>query len=440
MGIFTAKGHVVLPGHKEETKNKQPLIYSLKAEEKVYLPLVNPRGLPNQVLVKVGDTIKKGQKVMLRTDFYVPLYAPVSGVVLENEKRYNAVTGRPTDHLVIAANGSKEVAKNQFLKGDYQKATRQEVIEAIKEAGIVGLGGAGFPTFIKYQTDKPIECVLINGVECEPYLTTDYLAMKEYVHKVVVGTDMLVKAGDAPRAIIAIKVKKEPLPELYKEALIDFPHITLVEVPDLYPMGWEKRLVKEVFNRTYEKLPIECGVIINNSQTAIAVFDALTNGQPITEKLITVAGDGVVNPTNILVPVGLPVCEIIAACGGYLGDEITLIAGGPMTGKPISNDDFVIQTAMNGLTVLKPLKHSAQFVDCLRCGDCTAHCPAHLQPVEIKRALDRRDFDHLEKLRPFDCVECGICSYVCPSKLEITDAVRRAKTMLQFHLNRKAKK
>lgn len=440
MGIFTAKGHVALPGHKEETKHKEPLIYSLKAKEKVYLPLVNPRGVPNQVLVKVGDTVKKGEKVMLRTDFYVPIYAPISGVVLANEKRYNAVTGRLTDHLVIEANQSKAEAKHQFLKGNYQEATREEVIAAIKEAGIVGLGGAGFPTFIKYQTDKPIECVLINGVECEPYLTTDYLAMKEQVAKVIEGTEILLKAGNAQKAIIAIKVKKEPLPELYNEALLDHPNITLLEVPDLYPMGWEKRLVKQVFNRTYEKLPIECGIIINNAQTAIAVYDALVEGKPITEKLITVSGDGVLEPNNVLVPIGVPVSEIIATCGGYDGEEVTLIAGGPMTGKAISNDDFVIQTAMNGLTVLKPLKHSEQFVDCLRCGECTAHCPAGLQPVEIKRALDRRDFEHLEKLHPFDCVECGICSYVCPSKLEITDAVKRAKTMLSFQLNKKGKK
>lgn len=440
MGIFSSKGHIHLQGHKEETKHKEALVYQVNAQEKVYLPLVSPRGTPNTVLVSVGAKVKKGEKVMVRTDFYVPIFAPISGRVVANEKRYNSVIGRPTDHLVIESDGLQLEAENKFLSAANLQSTRADIISAIKEAGIVGLGGAGFPTFIKYETDKPIEYVLINGVECEPYLTTDYQFMRDYVDKVVQGAALLLRAAAANKGVIAIKVHKEPLPELYQAALVNYPQIKLVEVPDLYPMGWEKTLIKQVFKREYENLPAECGVIVNNAQTAAAVYDALVNGNPITDKLITVAGDGVNNPSNVNVPVGIPLANIVATCGGYVGEEVTLICGGPMTGKPIANDSFVLQSAMGGFTILKPLKHAAQFAECLRCGECTLHCPANLQPVEIKRALDRKDYDALEKLNTMKCVECGLCSFVCPSKIEISDAVKRAKTMLRFQQGLKAKK
>ena len=199
-------------------------------------------------------------------------------------------------------------------------------------------------------------------------------------------------------------------------------------VPDVYPMGWERVLVREILHKEYGMLPAEAGAIVDNATTAIAMARAFRLGEPIVRKTITVSGDGVKNPMNVSVPVGMPVNEIIEACGGYTCDSVRLIAGGPMMGKTILNDQFVIDRAMNALTIFKHVEDDA--IECLRCGRCSDHCPSGLQPVRIAAAVKANDVDEMIKRGASSCIECGLCTYVCPSHINVTENVRKAKRVI----------
>ncbi len=437
MNIFGSRGSRHIKGHKNLTNQSEVVNFPDVAGLKVYFPTVAPNNSKNELLVKEGDEVKVGTVLMKRTDCDIPIFSSVSGKVVGTERRHNCAAGRPSDHLIIESDGKSLRDEESLTKLDFEKATSEEIIEAIQHAGIVGLGGAGFPTFRKYAgLNCEIESILINGVECEPYLTSDYLFMVEHADEVVKGAELLRRAANAKEAVIAFKVKKDPLPELFEEAIKDFPHVRFVEVPDKYPMGWERTLVKEVFKKKYDWLPSQCGLVVNNSTTAAMVYRALIKGRPITHRIVTVSGDAIKQPMNILAPVGVSASELIEQAGGYIGEEVILQAGGPMTSKAQRTDQFAIQAQMNGLVVLKPLDIKKWAVECLRCGECIIHCPADLQPIEIKLALDAKDWDRLEDLNALDCCDCGLCSWVCPSKVEVSDATSRAKTMLKFQQSR----
>lgn len=438
MKIFSSVGKKHINGHKELTNAQEIRILPDGEVKKIYLPIVGPNGVEMELLVKEGDSVQVGTRVALRKDMYVPLYAPVSGTVVGKEMRYAPGPGRNVNHLVIENDGKNTKLANALIVVNPETASAQDIVNAIKEAGMVGLGGAGFPTFIKYNNAKGIESVLINGVECEPYLTTDYFTMQNDGEYLIRGAELLQKASGAKEIVIAYKVHKYAVREALTKLIADKPHIRLVEVPDAYPMGWEKLLISQVFKRSYEKLPSEAGVAVNNAQTAIAVGRALLLGEVLTHRLVTVSGDAVKTPGNILVPIGTPVDQIIAFADGYTQEEVSLLPGGPMTSKAALNDTFVVTPTLGGLTVIKP--YVSQEVACLRCGACTAHCPAFLQPIEIKLALEAKDNERMEKLNTMKCVECGLCSYVCPSKIEVADAVKRAKVMVRFNQAKNAPK
>lgn len=438
MKIFSSVEKKHINGHKELTNTQVIRILPDQDVKKIYLPIVGPNGVEMELFVKEGDQVQVGTKLAVRKDMYVPLYAPVSGVVLGKEMRYAPGPGRNVNHLVIENDGKNTKLANALKKLDPATASAQDIVSAIKEAGMVGLGGAGFPTFIKYNNAKGIESVLINGVECEPYLTTDYFAMQNEGEYLIKGAELLQKASGAKEIVIAYKVHKYAVREALEKLVAEKPYIRLVEVPDAYPMGWEKLLISTVFKRTYEKLPSEAGVAVNNAQTAIAVAHALLDGDVLTHRLITVSGNAVKEPANIVAQIGTPVNQIIQLAGGYTQEEVSLLPGGPMTSKAALSDDFVVTPTLGGLTVIKP--YVSHEVACLRCGACTAHCPAFLQPIEIKLALEAKDNERMEKLNTMRCVECGLCSYVCPSKIEVADAVKRAKVMVRFNQAKNAPK
>lgn len=438
MNIFSSKARLHLDSHKDLEAAKKLIILDEKKVPKVYIPAIAPNGTDADVLVKAGDRVLVGTKLVVRKDFYVPTYSPVSGTVVGIELYYHPGIGRPAKHLVIENDFKNEALAGALKPIDSVNATKDEITAAIKEAGIVGLGGAGFPTFIKYQNIKGIDYVLINAVECEPYLTTDYLASQIDVSDMLKGAELLRRAAGAKEAVIAFKVHKQAVKQALDANIGQYPFIRYVQVPDVYPMGWEKALIKQVFDREYEKLPAQCGVVVNNAQTAVAVAKALLEGKPMTHRLVSVNGDGVKNPGNILVLIGTPAQTIIEDLGGYAFEDINLLPGGPMTAKAAENDLFAIQPAMGGLTVLKA--NFVAEVGCLRCGNCTMHCPAYLQPVEIMDAIERKDEERLIKLDTMKCVECGLCSYVCPSKIDVAENVKRAKRYLKFQQARKALK
>lgn len=431
MKLFQSKGRRKLSGHKSISLERELRVLDPEKVEFVYFPLVAPNNAPLDVLVNEGAEVKVGTKIALRQQFSVPVFSSVSGTVVGKEKRYNVMTGRPCDHLVIK-NDFKMTKAEPLVKVELD-APKEEIVAAIKDAGIVGLGGASFPTWVKYNNVSGIHTVLINAVECEPYLTTDFVTCSMNAAKVVSGARYLQKAAGAEKVIIAIKVKKELACNCLREAATPYEDIEVREVPDRYPMGWEKTLVHEVFKKWYDKLPSEIGVIVNNSTTALAVHEALVEGSPIVSRIVTVSGDVLEDAGNIVVPVGVS-AETVLNEFNIANKEFVLLAGGPMTSNPAKDASFALVPCHGALTLLQKVEYEA--VECLRCGACTAHCPAGLQPVEILRAFEGRDYVRLEKLETLRCIDCGLCSYVCPSRIEVTDMMKKAKTILRVHQSR----
>ena len=438
MGLITSRGGLKIDGHKGMTKDLSiEKITDLKVVGKLYIPKIYAIGRELTFEVSVGDQIKVGQKIAYGGPFYVPVFSPVSGKIIAEELRYSASLGRPVSHLVIE-NDNKYVNAAKLPIIDFETASREEIIEHIKNAGIIGLGGAGFPTFVKYDKVKGLETLIINTVECEPYLTTDYHGVNSNMDSFVKGIQLLKRAANAKQVIVAIKKGKAELTNKIKQAVKNFDFIQVKEVPDLYPMGWERTLIKSIVKKEYKRLPSEIGIVVNNATTAIAVGEALIKGKPILSRIISVSGNGIKRPALVEVPIFTLAQNIINHLGGYSEDNVVLLAGGPMTSKAQMNDTFALERHHGALTIVKHIETTPSA--CSRCGKCTLNCPAGLQPVEIKIAMENKDLKRLEELKANDCVECGLCSYVCPSKLEVTEAVRKGKMQLKINEQLKAVK
>lgn len=424
MSILIGPMKLHLNGHKELTSYGE--VKNIVAGKKVYIPLL----ACTDILVNAGDYVKKGTMIAKRNDhFVVPIFSSVCGKVLgieEVELKHNP--GQRIDHLVVENDGCEDFER-PFEPLDAEKASVEELVTFMMNAGIVGCGGAGFPSYVKYRGAKGIHTLVINAVECEPFITADYRIMNNQVEDLLYGTKAMLKMSGAKEALIAIKTTKKDLIAKVNEALKGQDAMKVVEVPDMYPMGWERTLIYEIFKKRYDRLPGEIGVIVNNATTAISFAEALKQGKPIIEKLITVSGDGVKNPSNVRVPVGVSVAEIVEQIGGYAQDEVRVVAGGPMMGKTATSDEMVITTASNAITILKP--DPVDTIACLRCGRCNDHCPAGILPVRINNAEEAGDVKLLAKLRADQCIECGMCTYVCPSKIEVTEGVRRGKALLR---------
>lgn len=427
MAIFTGPMCQHLDGKKELTAH-EPVV-TLNPSEKVYIPLIHMNSTKFELHVNEGDHVKVGTKLATRNDnFIVPIFSSVSGVVGKVVNIMHPCL-KPQPHLEIICDGKNE-KEQSFAPIDYKKASREELIAFMKDAGIVGCGGAGFPAYIKYQGAKDCHTVLINGVECEPYITADANMMEKYTKELIIGASTMVKMAMAKEAIIAIKKTKVELIKHVREALNGVDNVRVVEVRDVYPMGWERTVVYEVFKKRYDRLPGEIGVIVSNATTAISFAQAMLEGTGITHKMVTFSGDAISKPANVWVPVGMQVGEIVKALGGYTAEDVLLIAGGPMMGKTVINDQFVISSYTNAITILKT--RPIDSVACLRCGSCTDHCPAGIQPVRIRQLEKAGDVDGLKSMDVMQCIECGLCTYVCPSKLDVTESVRRAKRRLQL--------
>lgn len=427
MSLFKGPMRMHIPGRKELTEHVD--VETLKWKEKVYIPLICGKSTDLEIFVKENDQVNVGTKLaQSKSPFIVPIYASVSGKVIGIEKRMHASL-KPVEHLVIENDGKYESVKS-FEPLDYEKASKEQLVEFMKEAGIIGLGGAGFPTYVKYQNVTGIHSVLINAVECEPFITADYKTIFLKKKELLTGMLAMKKMADAKRVVIAVKKTHPDLISCLKEIVQGYQDIDVVAVPDVYPMGWERVTIREVFKKEYNMLPKEVGVVVNNATTAVAFGEALLYGKPIVEKIVTVSGNAVKETKNVLVPIGICVSDIIKAVGGYTDENVKFIAGGPMMGKTVVNDQFVVDRFINALTVLK--SEPFQKVACLRCGKCSDNCPAGLQPVRIAQANKTKDKDVLKKLCVQDCVECGLCTYVCPSRLDVTENVRIAKRQLQL--------
>lgn len=414
-----------LSGHKDMSI-KQPIIDALEPEY-VYFPInVGNATYTNQV--QVGDHVLKGQVIQMRDGrFGHPVCSSVSGDVTAIKKMWHS-SGKMVEMLEIKNDFTETCAYGPSEVKDF---TREEIVKLVQSAGIVGLGGAGFPTFVKYMPQNNADLVIINAAECEPYITADYMQILTVADKLIRGIAYIMKANGATRGVIAIKKTKTKAIEALIKAIGNRSDIEVFLLTDEYPAGWEKYIVEHVTKKTYSALPREVGAVVNNVQTAIAVCEVVEENKPLIEKVITITGEGIKEPRNLKIKIGTKISTLIPKCGGYIDDleDAYFIAGGPMTGRAILFDDL-IATANVGSVIIKPKKIHENNPTCIGCGKCAEHCPAYLTPTAIKTAFVNHNINALASLNASKCVQCGLCSYVCPSRIEMTDFVRQGKEML----------
>ena len=414
-----------LNGHKHMSTN-QPILDFLDPDY-VYFPLTNGN-VTYLKLVDIGTKVLIGQQILLREGrFGHPICSSVSGTVSAIKKMWHS-SGKMIEMLEITNDHQNLVCYSETNDGTL---TRDIIIDKVKNAGIVGLGGAGFPTYVKYLPTQPVDYVIINAAECEPYLTCDYMSIMENSDKLIRGIHYIMTANNAKKGVIAIKKNKYEAIDVLKEHLKGIDDISLYLLNDEYPAGWEKYIVEHVTKKSYTGLPREAGAVVNNVQTAIAVCEAVEINKPLIERVVTVTGEGLKNPRNFRVKIGTKINDLIELCGGYVDDlkDAYFICGGPMTGRGMFFDELVI-TSNVGSVIVMPKAEAKKNPDCIGCGKCSENCPSFLTPTSIKQAYLSNNVAELNALNANKCVQCGLCSYVCPSRVEMTDYMAKAKEML----------
>ena len=393
-----------LPHHKHMSMNE---LKSFLKPKDIYLEQGDSKLL-------VGDYVYKYQTIGHKERFNVPIISSVSGTVVDIKDGY-----------IKIKNDLLEKTEKEIINRDVSKIKKEEFLDIIEKAGIIGMGGAGFPTHMKYKTDKNIELLIVNAVECEPYITADYSIMNEKCNELLEGINNIIRINKINNAILAIKKTNVEVIKKFKEIIDKYPKIELRIVRDIYPMGWERTLIKEVTKKEYNILPIELGIVVNNISTIFAINNALKHDIPLVERIITITGENVKNPGNVMVKIGTSVNEILKFVGGILDDSV-LISGGPMMGVEINKTDY-IKPQMNCILVL-PKPKEENIINCLRCGKCVSACPANLAPVLIKECSNKEE---LIKLQVNKCISCGLCSYICPSRIDLRNIVNEKKEVIK---------
>ena len=400
--------------------------------EYVYIHLLKSIG-PLKALVKDGDNVTVGQTIAVREGFgEMNVHSSISGTVTGIKKVWHS-SGKMVEAIEIKNDFKNTLDESIKPNKKLASLNRQNLIDMMKDSGLTGLGGAGFPTYVKYITKQKIDKVIINAVECEPYLTCDYTFILKYPEKLLKGLKYFIIAADAQEGVIVYKSYNKEIKKVLELHLNNYPNIKLMEVKDVYPAGWEKYIIERVTDKTYTGLPSEVGVIVNNSTTAIVFADIVEHNIPLISRPITITGEGIKEPRNFYVPIGTKVSELVEKCGGYTDNIVpakaNYIAGGPMTGRAIFIDDLIVNDTL-GAVIVKPIIEGLH-PECLGCGKCADVCPVYLTPTEIKRAVEYNDTVLLKALGADKCIQCGLCSYICPSHVEITDSVVKGKELLR---------
>ncbi len=406
--------------------------------EYVHIPMNPPRCKDCKSFVEVGDYVKIGQILGESQGpfFKLPVYATVSGTVEAFSKKI--VPGDIEDDIVVIKNDFEDALDpsiGERTDTEIEAMSQEDVVEIVGNKALTGLGGAAFPTHIKLGTDKPIDVVIVNGVECEPYLNSDYVLMQERPEDLFKGLRYAMATVNAKRGVVAVKeTKKKLLDMLESEAKkITDVDVSVVSVEDYYPQGWEIATFKSVtgIDVPVGTLPMEYGILGLNSSTTIGIYDALKYNMPVIERYISINGDAIKQPTMIRTRIGASTKHLLDMSGGFKDDagDINIVMGGPMMGQSTPHEDIVITQTTASLLALRdenPIEEP-----CVRCGSCVYSCPVDIQPVQIMNAFKKGDKKALEQLNVNKCIECGICSYVCTSKIHLTDYMRKGKNFLR---------
>jgi electron transport complex protein RnfC len=435
--LYTFHGGLKLAGNRELTAATPVIPGGIPAT--LVLPLLQHIGEPAECLVKPGDPVFKGQLVARPAgNVSAPVHAPSSGTVVAVEKRpVPHPSGLLATCIVIETDGEDrwETAAQSGL--DYLQTEPPELLERIRRSGIVGLGGAGFPTQVKLDKgQRSIDLLVINGAECEPYISCDNRLLQERATEVIEGARIMRHIIQPAACVIAIEDNMPAAGQALRSALLaaEESAISVVEVPAIYPAGGERQLIRVLTGREVpsQGLPADIGVICQNVGTAAAVHQAVTRGHPLLSRIVTVSGAGVARPGNIEALIGTPISHLIAVCGGYTRDVERLLIGGPMMGYAIGSDAVpVIKTTNCILAVTReemPAPPPAQ--PCIRCGKCVEVCPADLLPQQLYWYARSGNHDAAQDYELFDCIECGCCAYVCPSHIPLVQYYRHAKTAI----------
>jgi electron transport complex protein RnfC len=435
MKTFSRGIHV---GHKKEATQSLPICRAA-LPKRVVLPLQQNLGVPAEAIVKVGDVVAEGEKIADSAKFIsAPIHAPIAGKVTRIEK-FPTAAGVSVQSIVIEADGDVPAASPAGNRRSWKELDREAIRKAVREAGIVGLGGATFPSHVKLSppSEKKIEAVIINGCECEPYLTVDHRLMLERPVDILAGAGAIARAVGAERIIFGIENNKpdaiETLrAEASKEGLVK---VEIVSLKTKYPQGGEKMLIKAILRREVPSggLPMDVGVVVHNVGTAVAIAEALESGKPLIERVVTVTGSGVREPKNLLVRIGTSFAEVIEQCGGLTEDAAKIIMGGPMTGTAVSSLEVPVVKATSSILVLGR-KDAGTFVEnsCIRCGRCIQSCPVGLMPNCLADFTKLKNWERVEEYHVADCIECGCCSYVCPARIFLVQYFKVAKRELQL--------
>ena len=433
---FRFKGGVH-PADNKELSNAAAVV-PLPVPAQLAVPLLQHLGAPATPLVEVGAEVKRGQPIGAAAGFIsAAVHAPTSGTVKAIEDRPTSV-GRTCPHVIIEADGRDERVEPYEPWPDWEKRSGKELVARVAEAGIVGMGGAGFPTHVKLSPppDKPIDTLIINGAECEPYLTGDHRKMLEYAREIWEGCRILRHILKVNTVRIAIEDNKPDAIEAIRQAIGEVEgDVAVVELETIYPQGSEKQQIYGITGREVPSagLPMDVGCLVENVGTTYAIWNAVVNGYPLDERIVTVTGRGVPEPRNYRARVGVAFQELIAASGGILPNVTKIVAGGPMMGFAQHTLEVSVNKTTSGIVAL-PADEVNFFTSkpCISCGRCNNACPLYLLPSELAHCIEADDIPAAEALNLMDCFECGACAYVCPAHRPLVQHMRRAKAAVML--------
>ena len=439
MGLLTFKGGVH-PNDGKSLAKDQPIKELLPVGDLVY-PLSQHIGAPANPVVAVGDRVLKGQKIAEAGGFVsAPIYASVSGTVKAIEPHFNA-TGSKVNCIVVENDGAYEEAEHLPAKS-LEELSKEEILERIGEAGIVGMGGAGFPTRVKLSPKEPekIDYVIANCAECEPYITADYRRMLENTEDLVNGMRVVLKLFDNAKGIFGVEDNKKDCIAALREAVKDEPRMEVMELQTKYPQGGERQLIYATTKRAINSkmLPADAGCVVDNVETMIGISNAVLRGVPSMERVVTVSGDAVAQPSNFKVLFGTNQQELVDAAGGFTSEPEKIISGGPMMGfSMFTLDTPITKTTSSILGFKEDIVSKQQTSACINCGRCVDACPIRLIPSRLADHAEHHAEEAFVKLEGLECIECGSCSYVCPARRQLKQSIGSMKKIAMANLRKK---
>ena len=418
------------PSERKEFTEDLPL-RKFPDPETVVIPLSMHAGAPANPVVQVGDTVKVGQVIGEAAGFIsAPVHSSVSGTVTAIEEHGHATRGRCLS-VVIKSDGKNTLHESVKPNKDLDSLTPDEIVEIVKNAGIVGMGGAGFPTSVKLKPPKPVDTILLNGCECEPLLTADHRVLLEFADDVIFGLKAIVKTVGAEKGIIVIEDNKPDAIELMQKKTEGIDNIEVVVAKTKYPQGAEKMLIKRVMKRQVPSggLPADVGCVVSNISTTKAISDAIQKGMPLVERVTTVTGEKLKKPGNYIVKIGTSTKELLDYCGGVSEGEVTIKAGGPMMGFVLSDVDVPIMKGSNGIIAVDT-DHTVEQ-PCIKCGRCMDVCPMELSPLYFAKYADEENWQGMKDKSVMDCIECRCCEYICSSKIPLVSKIKAGKNAVR---------